>query len=114
VSAPGLMSPGLIDAVAGVLESGRTTALRSWDKDKVDVYHVAARAWRAHGMTVPLAAVFAQLRRVVPDGNVLVYQDVEGRTRADIAEIFVQARAVLLEGCGDPRGGQLETVGAAQ
>ena len=49
-------------------------------------------------MVVPLAAVTAQLRRVVPDGRLLAYQDQEGRTRADIAAKFTEARDALLAG----------------
>lgn len=88
----------LVMGVANVLEGARTIALRKWDKDRCDLYHVAERAWRAQAMVVPLAAVTAQLRRVVPDGKLLSYQDQEGRTRADIAAKFIEAREALLAG----------------
>lgn len=88
----------LVMGVANVLEGARTIALRKWDKDRCDLYHVAERAWRAQAMVVPLAAVTAQLRRVVPDGKLLSYQDQEGRTRADIAAKFTEAREALLAG----------------
>jgi WhiB family redox-sensing transcriptional regulator len=105
----------LVMGVANVLEGARTIALRKWDKDRCDLYHVAERAWRAQAMAVPLAAVTAQLRRVVPDGKLLTYQDQEGRTRADIAAKFTEARDALLAGntaltrqAGDMQASHLE------
>lgn len=90
--------PDLIMGVANVLEGARTIALRKWDKERCDLYHVAERAWRAQAMVVPLAAVTAQLRRVVPDGRLLAFQDQEGRTRAEVADKFTEARDALLAG----------------
>jgi WhiB family redox-sensing transcriptional regulator len=97
VSAPTrLRRDDLITSVANVLDAGRTTALRAWDKDRCDIYHCAERAWRAQGMVVPLAVVHNLLRQVVPDGTPLEYQDAAGRTRADIAAKFTEARSTLL------------------
>lgn len=97
-SATTLPPHDLVMGVANVLDGARTIALRKWDKDRCDLYHVAERAWRAQAMVVPLAAVTAQLRRVVPDGKLLTYQDQEGRTRADVAAKFTEAREALLAG----------------
>ncbi len=98
ITATTLPPHDLVMGVANVLDGARTIALRKWDKDRCDLYHVAERAWRAQAMVVPLAAVTAQLRRVVPDGKLLTYQDQEGRTRADVAAKFTEAREALLAG----------------
>jgi hypothetical protein len=102
VSAPTrLRRDDLINAVANVLDAGRTTALRAWDRERCDIYHCAARAWRAQGMVVPLAAVHDLLRRVVTGDTLMEYQDAAGRTRADIAAKFAEARSTLLSRCSD-------------
>ncbi|MDD4867835.1 MAG: hypothetical protein PHQ28_12175 [Mycobacterium sp.] len=105
-----------VSAIAKVLEGCRTTALRSWDKEKCDIYHVATRAWRAQGSVANLTGVIRTIRRVVPDGNVLAYNDVDGRTREQIAEKFVEARLVLLQGWSEVNSdsGERQSVAAAQ
>lgn len=114
MSAPTVMSPNLIRGVANVLDGGRRTALRSWEKNRCDIYHCAERAWRAQGMVVPLTAVIAQLRRVVPEGRILPYQDVAGITRADVAAKFTEAREALLADADALDGPHLVPIGVAQ
>ncbi len=84
--------PLRLPALAMVLQAAATTARRKWHPERYDVYHCARGAWRAQAMPVPFAAVTRQLRQVVPDGlGLLEFNDVDGRTRADVAALFTTA-----------------------
>jgi hypothetical protein len=105
--------PVRVAALAAVLASASTTALRVWQPERADIYHCAQRAWRAHNIPVPFAAVTRALRRVVPDGaNLLDYNDGDGRTRRDIADLFLAARDEVARPLGAAVG-ELEDCGRA-
>lgn len=85
--------PLRLSALAAVLNSASATALRVWQPERVDIYQCAHRAWRAHNIPVPFAAITQALRRVAPECiSILDYNDGEGRTRRDIADLFLAAR----------------------
>ena len=88
--------PLRLGALATVLDGARLQALRFWHVDRYDIYRCARGAWRAQNIPVPYAAVIYQLRRLVDDGNLLAFNDAQGRTRAEIADLYATARDHVL------------------
>lgn len=84
--------PLSLPALATVLDGARLQALRSWHPDRYDIYRCAHSAWRAQAIPVPYAAIIYQIRRLVEHGNLLAFNDGPGRTRAQIAALYEQAR----------------------
>ena len=88
--------PLRLDALATVLDGARLLALRSWHPDRYDIYLCTQRAWRAQNIPVPYAAIIYQLRRLIANGNLLAFNDTQGRTRADVADLYGTARDHVL------------------
>lgn len=88
--------PLRLGALATVLEGARLLALRSWHPDRYDIYHCAQRAWRAQNTPVPYAAITYQLRRLVPNGNLLAYNDTACSSREEMAGLYATARDNVL------------------
>ena len=88
--------PLRLGALATALDGARLLALRSWHPVRYDIYHCAQRAWRAQNIPVPYVAITYQLRRLVDGGNLLAFNDAQGRSREEIAGLYADARDHVL------------------
>lgn len=63
-----------------------------------DIYAILSLVWRQTGMECPYASLTAAVWAVVPGGDILAWNDADGRTAAHVAALFgVAARRLLAE-----------------
>lgn len=79
--------------VADTLSNAADLAERRWHPNQYDIYHCLSTAWRGRGTdtVVPWTAVTGAVRALVPSGDISGRNDTEGRSRADVAALLVQA-----------------------
>lgn len=95
---PGASSPAAPDsgaqAAAAILRGAAAVAEQGWDRRGRDIYTCLRVSWAGHGHAVAYAGLTAALRALVPQGNLLAYNDTQ-LTGADIAALFRRAAAMV-------------------
>jgi len=84
----------LARAAVAALRTAATVAEQHWNPRRCDIYACLSRAWADHGQVAAYAGLTAALRPLVPQGNLLAYNDTQ-TTGADIAALFRRAAAMV-------------------
>jgi hypothetical protein len=85
--------------VSDTLSHAQHIAAQKWDRVSCDAYQCLSLAWKLTGTdsAVPFSALTTSLRRLLPSGDILGWNDTDGLTRGDVAALMGRAaRSVIL------------------